>query len=844
MLRIAYNGVMSEGLPILKNSTEEVPTEELFSIFANDGPVDFSSVDRIKNWVTEGSEDFGWADHYLDKKIDLIEDKFSEFLKVKKEVSLGAVALFGELVQLRDSNLVSEKLAMALEEENVRLSVETKEEMVRLSGSDDEGERVNLHKILDFVKADMLTCQNIMAQGEIVVESSGFFADTNFFLSKKIDKPRNYLIKKHIQDLQDLRRGSFSSKTGVVPNIPGGASDETIYTYRHALGSYRNRIALGVNEGYPIKNPVLPIAPGFFAFYNNGRLANIFPDNGSTEEYVDSQENQYIKNNEPDDGMIYETLNDLPRSKEEKTPPMRLVPRLRDIFQFEKVLREEGRKFYYDLSKIDLERVHPFVVAELLFKNQEYKHREGKTKNNCTVFPKDKFLNLVFPGGHLTSEQIYNFEYLSKLETRKKIEDDFGIDLSEYDFWTQRVFLEFLETRDIENVEKLQVFVRKFGGVGLKTFLSLEYGRELGDDIIVLGEKLPKAEASRLFEKYGELVDAAEQAESYTGQFADTQSSEMAADVRENLLRKGRELLVSFATKVKSAKKGKYDRAVEDLEQELMLLRGDAALFAATFKELSKRGEQLNLAEVKDVEFAQGISPESFSEVDKERMKELYKINYATYPEFQKMLLESFERVLKEPTNRFYVLRYKGEIEGFYRLGIAAEDRVYFGAFNMNPKYAGSGLGEALMQQSLDVRARDSVIEASCTATLPIASNYIERGFIGTKAEQNKEVYSMDIVRNDSKKEMFHSKEISDEEIMRTCESGSSFVCTKVPLTTLAPEHFARLNEQAGDSRFVLTRYIRDKQTQSAYLVFEKTNTEAIEAFSSPEKRALAGGQE
>ncbi len=166
MSTIVYNGVMSEAIHISENDSEEVPLEELSLLFENNGPVDFSSIDRIRGWVMKGSEAFEWADHYLDKRIDLIEDKFSEFLRGEKEVSLATLMLFGELTQLRDSNMVSNKLASALEKRHVSPSAEAYREMVKLSESGNENDRYLLHKILDFVRVDMLTCQNIEAEGK------------------------------------------------------------------------------------------------------------------------------------------------------------------------------------------------------------------------------------------------------------------------------------------------------------------------------------------------------------------------------------------------------------------------------------------------------------------------------------------------------------------------------------------------------------------------------------------------------------------------------------------------------------------------------------------------------
>ena len=98
----------------------------------------------------------------------------------------------------------------------------------------------------------------------------------------------------------------------------------------------------------------------------------------------------------------------------------------------------------------------------------------------------------------------------------------------------------------------------------------------------------------------------------------------------------------------------------------------------------------------------------------------------------------------------------------------------------------------------------------------------------------------MNITRNDAKRGIFISKERPAEDIIRTCDSVTDFVCRKVPLDTLSAEDFSLLNEQGSDGmRYALTRYIRDKETKHAYLVFEKTSPESIEEFSSPKKPIL-----
>ncbi len=447
-------------------------------------------------------------------------------------------------------------------------------------------------------------------------------------------------------------------------------------------------------------------------------------------------------------------------------------------------------------------------------------------------------------GGRAVSQeegdaQLFDYAYLMRPRMSKIIERQFEIDIHSFSEQEQFQFLQYVKTKGREQTGKVQTFCKTFGETGFKTFLSLEYGKELGDDIIALGEKLPKEEAGRLFAKYGELVDAATEAEtSLREHFPEAKlSPELVEGVRESLLRRGRDMLVSFAAEVKVAKNVGYEQAIPHLERELSLLRGGAALFAAGFKELSRRGEKLNLSELKgDIGFEQEVLAESFSEADRERMRELYRINYAEYPEFQKMCVEKLNEVLSQNDSQFFVLRYKGVIEGFYRLGVTDHDAAYFGAFNMNPKYAGSGIGEALMQQSLDVKAKDFVIVANCIADKSIAANYIERGFICTHTKQVHEPHLMYITRHDAQNSMFPTKALADEEIIRVCGTETGYVCKRVPIDAVTHVDLALLDERSEDgTRHVLTRYIRDKKSQSAYLVFEKTTDLAIENFSRPE---------
>ena len=748
----------------------------------------------------------------------------------------------GELEQERTRYGINEALAWNLETETHSFSRDSVRYIQENIGNTDPKANLAFHKVLDFLHTHAVTVQGPLFSekfdDEYPYKQNTFFLSFCVLVKKEIENSRNYLVKKHLQDILETWQGSGSKKAGVLDGVPGGRSDETIYSFAHIRESYENRLKTGVREGYPIVNPVLPLAPGYYGYYTGGSLKKIFAVRDSEEA---NTEEKYIAQNNPQDDYIYEEINEfnlkaLGLGYQHPSSGLKL---LQNIWDFEKELKDGGRTFYYDISLITNKGLHPIIIGDVLTRNQQYRDKiEGK-ENTATAVSEQEFMRHLYPAGELSEERLYHYKNLSRLHMRKKIEDDFGLDLSEYDLWTQRVFLEFLETRDIGNVEKLQAFVKDFGGVGLKTFLSLEYGKELGDDIIALGEKLPKEEATKIFAKYGELVDAASEAEaSLREHFPEFKlTPELVVGVRDSLLRRGRDMLVAFATEVQMSEKVGYEIAIPHLERELALLRGGAALFAAGFKELSQRGEKMNLAEIKGgIGFEQEVLAESFSEADRERMRELYRINYDEYPEFQKMCVEKLNEVLTRNDSTFYVLRYGGVIEGFYRLGVTGRDTAYFGAFNMNPKYAGSGIGEALMQQSLDVKAKDFVIEANCIADKSIAANYIERGFIGTHTKQVHEPHLMYITRHDAQKSTFPTKALAAEEIIRTCGTETSYVCKKVPIDSVTQVDLALLDERSEEgTRHVLTRYIRDKKSKCAYLVFEKTTDLAIENFSRPE---------
>jgi len=79
--------------------------------------------------------------------------------------------------------------------------------------------------------------------------------------------------------------------------------------------------------------------------------------------------------------------------------------------------------------------------------------------------------------------------------------------------WKEQLILSDALT-SVEENNKIISFGKNFKKDGVKTFLSIEQGgKEMGDKIIGLGEKLPEEVSQKVFEKYGEIINTADKAE-------------------------------------------------------------------------------------------------------------------------------------------------------------------------------------------------------------------------------------------------------------------------------------------------------------------------------------------
>lgn len=463
------------------------------------------------------------ASHNTDECHDLIvktERQVAIALKKNGTINFSTAVFLGEIKQHKVAGFIEDELSGVLET-NVSLAWGLQDQMAVLNRLNNATGNVIFHKIIDFFQEHLETLQDHdvkQKSGETLRHEDGdqlnsSSRDFDEFVKKEIAHSTNYLIQRHLQDYFESVFQYDADKPGTVHGSAGGSSDETIYTFRNLRNSYTNHLALGIKEGYPIANPVLPIAPGYYGYYQTGKLAKIFSGPEADGNKARLIEEGFIKNNHPEDEYIYDELNKPLLLARNEDHPSNKLKRLRDIWDFKKHLRATGRKFFFDTARLrNIEDLHPMVLGDLLTENQLYIQKNAGQKNDASPIDIVKFQNVVFPYEKSTREKEYSYRYLMSLSMRKKVEDDFSIDLSELPIASQAQFLDFLVKKDVKDFNRIKKTIAGYQGDKLaviESFFACAENEDYGDIILGLVQSLkdkPGA-AQKLFTTYADFTE-------------------------------------------------------------------------------------------------------------------------------------------------------------------------------------------------------------------------------------------------------------------------------------------------------------------------------------------------
>ncbi|MCX6791180.1 MAG: hypothetical protein NTV62_03260, partial [Candidatus Gribaldobacteria bacterium] len=474
-------------------SEEKMAYDYLSELFSDQIENPRYAINSLKKWIEEDQD-----------RIKVVTEKVISLLKSKKKTTINLFIFLAEIDVYRQEKLMTDdgkilaELDRVLNSSLMHFANSYIDQMAVLNRLNNKRANFELHKILDFVRDFMADSQNFVGGSDELLYYFERFAEG------EIDFANNYLLKQHLKEIIEIRNLSWSEKEDFV-NIPGGNTDQTIYSYKHARESYENRIKFGINKGYPLRSLVLPISDELFGTYQDGKFWGIIEE---TDQDFSTRIQSYIKQNKPDDNFIYGQLN-----QEPNLPPNYVnkyeIHQRKVLLNFEIHKKAEEGEFFFDLSLLNWDIIDPVIRGSILTYNQMYLHTKEDQVNKTGTIPEEELKNIIFPLKNYSEEEEYNYEYLMSLSMRKKIEDDFGLKMEEFSLWEQRNFLSYLERASIEKVEEIKKFIKDFDHDGIKGFLSVEYGIEMGEKILDIGKGNPER-AKAIFKDYSQIIDFAE----------------------------------------------------------------------------------------------------------------------------------------------------------------------------------------------------------------------------------------------------------------------------------------------------------------------------------------------
>ena len=421
------------------------------------------------------------------------------------------------------------------------------------------------------------------------------------------------------------------------------------------------------------------------------------------------------------------------------------IPNYRGIIFKERYFEDEG-----DVFKVEM--------------NSVYRKEESGKKTPIEEITKYTSINPKL----VTSENIINLTSFDDL-----LAGNFELPISEIPLKEKLYLYNFLLTN---NLYQLHRFVSTYEKQEknfnfFRTFLSIEHGgKEMGDKILTLGEKLPKDIAGKVFEKYGEIVDnvskITEFARSNFTKEINT-NPELIRKIEETLYQKGKQLLSGVCDDVNNQKEVNY----KEIGNQLDRINADTITTFAIFKQAVKNGEKLPIESIEGAIFSKKEASE-ISNDQKIEMDELYDRNYINHPdrEFIAKVKEYFNTAFipeeNKKKNYFYTFEKDDKMRAFVRFEEQQGNHLYTSALNVDEASKNFGLGEAMMDEALIREAEENILYATCLISNPSNMRYFEKGFISDHFKMVDKTNQFDLVWDEKRNTDILAKQKSIEELV------------------------------------------------------------------------------
>lgn len=296
----------------------------------------------------------------------------------------------------------------------------------------------------------------------------------------------------------------------------------------------------------------------------------------------------------------------------------------------------------------------------------------------------------------------------------RSLEADYGFPITELTTREQLWFVASLGVYHKKEEDRVQMLTKKFGLDGARAFLSTEFGDHFRGTVLIIAEKFPEEDAKQIFKSFSEIVAFVQETADTLGQRFFAHDKAYNADaVRAELLSRAKDLLLTAEASDAGS-----------IASKLARFKSDIVLFASMFK-VTQKGQAVKFEDIKDVRL-ESLPSSELTDSDKVAMERILRENWSKQaPKLLESTLGSLQESFTNPRSRFFILRKGNDIAASLRFDEQDDGSLYAGSLNVNDIYRSAGIGEAMLQSTIDALAKDHIITAHVPANLPVATRYV-----------------------------------------------------------------------------------------------------------------------
>lgn len=402
-------------------------------------------------------------------------------------------------------------------------------------------------------------------------------------------------------------------------------------------------------------------------------------------------------------------------------------------------------------------------IESLLLKLENINDNEDddKTFQDRTIYEHEleKYLqspeknDFFVTSSNLSQEDVPGvFQFMSRPEVRKIVEETFQINLHHFTFPEQLQIFEYLYSSGKDEVEKIQALHEKNGDDFLKSFVSQEQDKAVSKTIVQIADSNHTELSRKIFSIYVEITRNVQDIVNFIHKNFKKKvniNPEMLETIRQTLFTRANNFLKDYGQRLEDT----------DTIEKLSRISADTATALAVFKHSISVGAKLPLEMIVGASFSKK-KPSDFSEEQQKEMRLLYEKNWTMYPnkEFVEHIISYFDNAFEaNEKNEFYTFEKDGHIHAFVRFEEKDKHIKYASALNVDDATKGFGLGESMMEEAIAQEAKKNILLAKCDPFNENNMRYFEKGFVARGFTEDVPVM-LDIIWNEKENTVWKTK--------------------------------------------------------------------------------------